>query len=288
MDKNAFKGSPRTLDPGQMVPRASNSQTDDKQKAQDQEAWFVAILNYTSRKLTKQSDILHALAGMARAVQSRTHDRYLAGLWRSSLTQCLCWISNWSAAQGGLFDPKNPAPIFHHRRSEYLAPSWSWASINGQVSYESWIFNALDPTPTPRALSLMPRILEATTLPAGLDEFGSCREGWIRLVGKARPGFTRGEGLARQTREGVYDVIEGTITEIGMIKYDVPSEAPAGELKAIACLCMLPRAERFGDSVGLVLTPVAGQKDTYRRVGLCSLIKLEWFEQGAEAEMVIV
>ena len=287
-DTNAFNGNLRTFDIGQIGSRKPNQQLNDKQKEKDQEAWFEAVQRYTGRALTKQPDVLPAFSGIARAVRSGTRDRYLAGLWYSNIIHCLCWASAWHpAGKNPIFYLERPEPIAHTRSSEYLAPSWSWACIRGQVRYEWWIFNALDPDPTPEAARFMPRILEATTIPAGLNDFGQLKGGEIRLSGKMKSAFTRGEGFARQDREGLYDLQEGKMREVGMIKYDIPSEAPAGETRVIDCLCMLPRAERYGDSVGLALVPTGG-KDEYRRVGLVFAIQLSWYEDGAESQTMII
>ncbi|MCJ1427596.1 hypothetical protein MMC29_005499 [Sticta canariensis] len=134
-----------------------------------------------------------AFSGIARAVGSGKRDRYLAGLWCSNLVRCLCWNSGWHwHPQNPIFHPEMPEPITLTRQSEYLAPSWSWACLTGQVRYEWWIFHAPDPDPTAKATMFMPRVLEATMVPAGLDEYGSLKGGQIRLVGKMKPAFTRG------------------------------------------------------------------------------------------------
>jgi hypothetical protein len=284
----AFNNSKRIFDVGQIGARKPDQQVTEKEKERDHEAWFQAVHNYTCRALTKQPDVLPAFSGIARAVHLRTGDRYLAGLWYSYLVHCLCWASAWHPAGGSaIYDPNKPALITHTRSSEYLAPSWSWACITGKVRYEYWIFHGLDPDPTAEAVKFMARILTATTIPAGLDEYGQLTGGQIRLVGKMRPGFTRGEGFARQDREGVYDFQEGKWREVGMIRYDIPSEAPPGKVKVISCLCMLPRAERYGDSAGLALLPT-GKQDEYRRVGLVFLIKLSWYQLCEESQITIV
>lgn len=287
-DTSAFNGTLRTFDVGQIGSKELDQHLDEKSKAKGQEAWFEAVLKYTGRALTKQADKLHAFSGIARAVQSRKHDRYLAGLWYSNLIHCLCWNSGWHpAGNSPIFHPERPEPITHARQPEYLAPSWSWACLTGKVRYEWWIFRALDPAPTPKAARFMPQILEATTVPAGLDEYGSLKGGWIRLAGKMKAAFTRGEGFARQDREGVYNFHEGKAKEVGMIKFDVPVEAPPGKVKVISCLCMLPRAERHGDSVGLALVST-GRQGEYCRVGLVSAIQLSWYEDCMEEEITLV
>ena len=287
-DIKSFNGSNRTFDVGQIGAPRSGQQFNDKPNGKDQEVWFQAVQNYTNRALTKQADVLPAFSGIARAVQYRTGDRYLAGMWYSNMLHCLCWRSAWDPAGGSpIFEPNKPALIYHTRSSEYLAPSWSWACIKGRVRYEWWIFHALDPDPAPKAARFTARVLEATTLPAGPDEYGQLQGGAIRLAGKMRRGFTRGEGFARQLYEGLYDFLDEQWREVGRITYDIPSESPLGELKAVFCLCMLPRAERFNDSVGLALSPT-GRKDEYRRVGLVHLVKLSWYEPCEESQVTII
>lgn len=287
-DTIPFNGVVRTFDAGQIGSRKADLPLDEKSEEKDQEPWFKAVQRYRDRALTKEADTLYAFSGIARAVGSRRKDHYLAGLWYSNLIHCLCWYSGWDpAGKKPIFHPERPEPMTHARQSEYLAPSWSWACLIGQVRYEWWIFHALDPHPTRQAARFMPRILEATTVPAGLDEYGSLKTGWIRLAGKMKAAFTRGEGFARQDREGVYDFHQGQAREVGMIKYDVPAEAPPGEVKAINCLCLLPRAERLGDAVGLALVPT-GTDDEYCRAGLVFLIQLSWYEDCMEEEITII
>ena len=133
----------------------------------------------------------------------------------------------------------------------------------------------------------MPRILEATTVLAGFDEYSPLKGVQIRLVGKMKPAFTRGEGFARQDSEGVFGFDQRKAREFDIVKYDVSLEAPPGISKVIFCLCMLPRAESYDDSVELALVPT-GRKDEDRRVGLVFNIQLSWHEICAEEEIMIV
>lgn len=120
---------------------------------------------------------------------------------------------------------------------------------------------------------------------------------------------TRGEGFARQDREGLYVVpkpgtgLTATTVaaaaageRIGDIRFDVPSEAAAGVGVALFCLCVQVREERFGDSVGLalVLAPdgregEGGSGWVFRRVGLIYMIRVGWWNDAvAMADVRIV
>lgn len=80
--------------------------------------WGKIVKEYSSRKLTKGEDKLVALSGLAKEIQLRTGDEYLAGLWRRSLPMSLLWACTDENAV---------------RFQEYRAPSWSWAALDGEI-----------------------------------------------------------------------------------------------------------------------------------------------------------
>ncbi len=85
-------------------------------------SWYGLVENFTSRDLTKESDKLIALSGLVSEINKLLGDDvYLAGLWRNDLLNDLCWSPHYAEE---CFPP-----------STYRAPSWSWASLDGRVSY---------------------------------------------------------------------------------------------------------------------------------------------------------
>ncbi len=100
--------------------------------------WCNLVMDYTHRGMTKSTDRLVALAGVARALNRHTKSQYLAGLWSEHFASGLLWsISHTqqfteSAARG--FDVKKNAMIRHEQN---LAPSWSWAAVTAPVMYDS-------------------------------------------------------------------------------------------------------------------------------------------------------
>lgn len=82
--------------------------------------WEEIVRIYSQANLTYNSDRLPALAGIAQRQHEVTGDLYLAGLWRNSLIQQLLWgCLSWST---------KPRP-------EWRAPTWSWASVDGQIVF---------------------------------------------------------------------------------------------------------------------------------------------------------
>ena len=288
-DSLAFNAALRAFDAGQIGPTKTSLQ-DKAQLEKNQQAWFKTVLNYTGRALTKESDRFPAISGIARAVHNVTGDTYHAGLWSSNLLNCLLWASAWYDSKG---------LTSHTRPKSYLAPSWSWAAVSGQVRYETWIFNALHPSLDPR---LLPTILSVSTTPAGSDPFGQLTGGSLRLKGKMKPAVTKGEAFTDkpryQDREDVYSNIapvntitgpaDMNIAKVGEIRYDVPNEAPKGKMQGIFCLCVQQRKEHLRDTVGLALALAGTGTEQFRRVGLLSAVEVGWWEDAWEMEVTIV
>ena len=126
--------------------------------------WRNIVALYSSCKLTRSSDKLIALSGLAQYVQRFIDDEYLAGLWRRELLYDLLWHANSSRV------------IPNTRPAEYRAPSWSWASIDGDVTYPlSMVWDQiLNSTP-------VANIIEASVEPAGAECTGKLEAGSIKL-----------------------------------------------------------------------------------------------------------
>lgn len=83
--------------------------------------WGDILERYTAASLTKRSDLLPALSGVAKHLQALTGARYMAGIWRDHKNSVvhLAWRC----------EPRATRPV------EYRAPSWSWASTDNPVSF---------------------------------------------------------------------------------------------------------------------------------------------------------
>ncbi|KAK6065984.1 HET domain-containing protein [Seiridium cupressi] len=126
------------------------------------EGWKSVIEHYSVRNLTVQSDKLTALAGLARRFSTLSMGKYLAGIWYSQLPDALPWRIQL---------PKKPG--------QYRAPSWSWASLDGEVMGIGSAFR------TEGANCV--KVLDAGCTPAGEDPFGAVSDGYILLEGKFAP-----------------------------------------------------------------------------------------------------
>ncbi|KAI1826583.1 heterokaryon incompatibility protein-domain-containing protein [Xylaria intraflava] len=88
--------------------------------------WYRLVSQYSARDITKDTDRLPALLGIASALKAVTGDDYVYGTWYGGLLEGLAWCS--STKKG----------LTRHRKSD--APSWSWASVKGVVEFPiySW------------------------------------------------------------------------------------------------------------------------------------------------------
>jgi len=90
--------------------------------------WLRIVEDYSNRLLTLERDKLPALSGVATLYSSLTKYDYLAGLWNQTLLPDLLWIPGRSSMYLGSFDFVSPS------HSQNTAPSWSWASVNRQIT----------------------------------------------------------------------------------------------------------------------------------------------------------
>jgi pterin-4a-carbinolamine dehydratase len=99
--------------------RGRSEITDHKKLLRLHICWFKLVAMYTSAKLTKSSDRLIAIYGIAKGIQGdEDTPEYLAGLWRHHLPFDLLWCLE--------AEPQN-------RPEEPRAPSWSWGVVDGGV-----------------------------------------------------------------------------------------------------------------------------------------------------------
>ncbi|PHH75339.1 hypothetical protein CDD82_4481 [Ophiocordyceps australis] len=90
--------------------------------------WYDIIEEYSKLKLSHGCDKLVAVSGLANDMQAELQQlspgphHYLAGLWEETLIESLDWKSRDNESE---------------RCSQFRAPSWSWACLDGAVAF-SW------------------------------------------------------------------------------------------------------------------------------------------------------
>lgn len=169
-----------------MKPGLSNpADADDLESDKLASMWRRVVSMYTSCRLTKESDILVALSGIAAYFQAYNKDTYLAGLWKGSFVETLGW------------DALGPIIVPERRH----APSWSWASVIATVSNDN-------PLSVPNSsLKLLAELLTADiTLVDPANPTGAVKDGYAVLRGRVIACSRRSPVRGRFTRRS-YDLV---------------------------------------------------------------------------------
>ncbi|VUC28479.1 unnamed protein product [Clonostachys rosea] len=87
--------------------------------------WFQLLFEYARCTLADSDDRLACIESAATGMKPHLKeqgcdDTYLAGMWKDTLPTALVWYASGRA----------------NRPSQYRAPSWSWAAIDGPINYE--------------------------------------------------------------------------------------------------------------------------------------------------------
>jgi hypothetical protein len=197
-------------------------------------SWETILHRYSAAHLTKASDRLVAIAGLAKSIQDVTHEDYIAGMWRGQLEDPSQLL--WNACDDNIRDP------------ELTAPSWSWASLLGGICLPDFEQAQLE-----RATKFAV-FYDLHFEYASPDKFGSVNNAVLRLRCKSLYKFSPAAFAERTGLNGLY--IDDMITNPA-VEYDVAFLLPILEFHKII------------GGLGLVLIP-SPAKGQYQRIGIYS------------------
>ena len=249
--------------------------------------WHDLIESYSIRELTFESDKLPAVSGVAKQIQGRTNSAYLAGLWKENLPMELCWSVDYVSIDS--------SPLL--QSETYIAPSWSWASVNGALNFIS---------PDPKApFTSVVTVLDAHASVSGLNEYGEVQGGYILLKGmvsKIRVNCTDPSDCWGYTVGADPMTREPIAADCALRPYEIRSGSGAGEVALrrarkgdvlvpfeVDAYCVHIGKEVGDDDIslyGMVIAPSYSGDGTYARIGLIQLDDETWFEEQA-VEMTI-
>ncbi|KAI1173824.1 heterokaryon incompatibility protein-domain-containing protein [Nemania sp. FL0916] len=142
----------------------SKERYDTKWKAQ---AWTKIVQIYSRTKFTYDTDKLAAMSGFVKEIRGVTKDEYFAGLWKEYLLYQLLWTTS--------------KPHESIRIEPYTAPTWSWASVKGEISY---LFEMDITKKKQHCIRILLQLREARIMPvADQDNTGPVKAGFLRLQG---------------------------------------------------------------------------------------------------------
>ncbi|EXL91810.1 heterokaryon incompatibility protein-domain-containing protein [Fusarium oxysporum II5] len=121
--------------------------------------WNSLVQRYTQRNLTRQTDRILAISGLAQIFSPMRGGAYAAGLWAKDFPDTLLW--------------ENRSRALYLRPSDQ-GPSWSWTAINSTVTWGAG--HGKD-------------VLSVDSIECDLDQpsapFGSVKRGALRVTGPA-------------------------------------------------------------------------------------------------------
>ena len=246
--------------------------------AQMQMTWEALITEYTRCDLSNLGDKLIALSGMAQSVWLDWRSKlsgdvqYIAGIWDIHLPHALLWTCT-------LCGPRPAA---------YIAPTWSWASTDGQIDFQlsHWRHEYE---------------LTLTVLDVQISYVKSC---W----GQVKGGHMWVKGPIRKInwlKRNEFSIYATHDEEQPLLTEDTPSKCGIeivpderyevctrgwGELHALLVMRFLDPCVQ--SQCVLVLSPVSNQCNTFRRVGIMSQMSgiqvAEWFDGVAQQAIKII
>ncbi|KAK0112659.1 hypothetical protein ONS95_014398 [Cadophora gregata] len=261
--------------------------------------WYVLTEDFSSRFLSHENDKLPALSGLASTfAESFGPETYLGGIWRSHMPSGLLWKTTLQS-EPSLF------PTFQPRRPMlYRAPSWSWASIDSLISYESQRLSHMgDSRPEESAGSYDYGFFEIVASERKLarsDPFGAISAASLLIKGSILPMQFRYEKFGNESMydDGMRVLIGDDGSTAGAFYPDIITEIR--DMEWIHCLSIKGEslfAERSvpyelyqkhfstedevsGESamiMGLALMKDSTKSNAYQRVGLIRWVKKSLF-----------
>ena len=240
--------------------------------------WYDLVRQYSNLELKYESDIFPALSGIASLVQQAMGDEYVAGLWKSDLQRGLLW----SAEELG------------ERFEVWRAPSWSWGSVRGGVTFHDFE----DPNED-RQWDLDCFSIQGVDVAVpGKNPLGQVGEGLLQVKGFLKVGLAlKGEDVDEMLRKDEDDDDNILDTENGQLIGQLFPDAHDSVEGGIFCLPIIFEKGVFytedsaipdeaWTATCLALAP-SGDYDIYRRVGLARINDSRWFEDE-RVDLIIV
>ncbi|KAI1211058.1 HET-domain-containing protein [Annulohypoxylon truncatum] len=258
--------------------------------------WYNKVLpGYSKRLLTHKKDRLPALSGIAQHFSRLLDDEYLAGLWKRDLYRGLSWNCSydnpqpWDDLIGRLGSP-----------SEYVAPSWSWATYTGLTDFSFGTSHGSiymsEAAKKRENLRSECRVLKVNVTPNGVDPFGQIKAASLQITAKicSLPAdiYPSERKLTEATVGNCLDPFAYCCLDWRPnILREPRREVMMLLLGTVAVL--IHKVKSYGIwAFGLLINPVP-EKDKYHRVGIfCSAPRQRWstrlFNDCPERTVVLI
>jgi len=243
-------------------------------------AYMQLCTSYTAMGLTFTSDTLPAISSLMG--QFAPHmGQYYAGMWEQMLVFGLQWqVLDTTVCT---------------RHKEYVAPTFSWASRSGAVSWPNWDLNGYPDNTTHKFAT----VLHGSCQLAGNDTFGKVLSGYISIRGYASEIEVKhvraegGVGAYGGCHVAIYNIVPGHTSRPRFDSIDDYRELKVG--MKVTCLNIMESTvedRRFPHRYvcALILIPVEDdlRGRCWKRIGIANDLIAEYFEESEEMELTII
>ena len=210
--------------------------------------WYDIMDSYGTRELTFEKDKFPAISAMAREIGALTNLSYRAGIWQEDAHLGLLWSAHGTG----------------ERSSEYVAPSWSWASLANQSGD---LYGEVCGTEEDIA-----EIVHIDVTNTADDAYGQVSSGSLQIHGPCRSIDPWDQDHSQLHWGNLIISVLPQLSEKIHCQLDVKDDQPD---QGIICL-QIARVTIFGDARSAVSTLAAillkridraDEKEEYRRVG---------------------
>jgi hypothetical protein len=251
-------------------------------------AWYKCVSDFSKRRLTQASDKLAAIAGLASKFCEIENVKYIAGLWDRDLFYGMTWRKygprEWCEEPwlylAATADLNLSADLFVPP-SEYRAPSWSWASVNGSITWETqrsangilWISEVRERW----KMDFGPRLISCHLLHSSDNTYIDTLQGsWIEVHGYYRNLWVSKLNLSPKADGPEGPFIKSVVLDIDASQSETINaylSQPDHSDQALKELLMLQVSISLQASMGVyaVLLEKSQEPDCFRRVGLVEL-----------------
>ena len=156
----------------QAIPLASGLSNVTSNQSSYLKCWNILLQDYCKRAVTNPQDKFIAISGLANRIHAANPTTsYFAGMWRDSKG-----FHDRKLLDQMLWQPAKPSS----RLPTYIAPTWSWASVQGEISIDDfWL---------PESQQYLASLLDISVDMAGENPFAQIYSGFISLKGPLLPG----------------------------------------------------------------------------------------------------
>lgn len=194
-------------------PPVAKYRTSDENRLSLLSWWRRLVTSYSKTNITFDSDRAVAISGVAKVIRQVSEMKYIAGLWQWRLHGQLLWH----------VDPANHSGAFWGRRtSSYRAPTWSWLSVEGEISGGPYGWS-----------DFHFEIVNVSLTHATQDDTGAITSGSMTLKGHLRSFQIHQEQMITLTRElriswpitvGGQTISIGVSLDVPQQTYDEPNQ----------------------------------------------------------------